>query len=215
MKQLFFFLVTLIIPWSLPLHAYDFIKKVDVPSGWDLEDWCSFNDFGYSLPVFIEKSSSNNLYVTIYNNDWSINKMFSIASLNEQDIVIPMADDIKGDGNDGYRRYMKVSQYFFNDDDKYEIVIGNEDDYYYRNVRVINEDGAILGTLPDVCECLWFFVIGCRHYIYYNIGNGNRIWYEFPGQTGAPLQKIKHDVNGDGHITSTDITVIYNDLLGN
>lgn len=211
MKRLLIFIVTLFISCSLSLQADDFIRKENVPSGWDYRgDWCSFNDVGCSLPVYVEKTNSNNLYITIYNNDWTIRKMFSITGLIEQDIVIQMEDENKSDGNDGYKREMKVSQYFFNDDDKYEIVIGHKDNDYYRNVRVINEDGIMLGTLPNAFEFLRFFVIGCRHYINYD-----DTYYSFPGQTGAPLQRLSKDVNGDGSVNAADVTAIYNVILGN
>lgn len=94
MKRFYIFIVTLFISCSLSLQADDFIREENVPSDWEFhEDWCSFNDVGYSLPIYVEKTNSNNLYVTIYNNDWTIRKIFTITGLSNQDEILIMDDD--------------------------------------------------------------------------------------------------------------------------
>lgn len=211
MKRLILCLFAIALTWQLSLQAEDFIKKVDVPSQWYADvDWCSFNDVGYSLPVFTEKTSNNNLYVTIYNNDWTVKRIFNITGLNETDKIIIL--EARGeDGNEGYKREFRVSQYFFNDDDKYEIVIGSpEGSYAYTNVRVINDDGVVIGHLTNFSDPIPYRSIRERHYI----RNDNDEWYSFPGQTGAPLMKHSNDTNGDGVVNAADVTSVYNEILG-
>lgn len=214
MKRIAFLIFALALTSMFTSSAEDLVQQVEVPSGWDASfHWCNFNNVGCNLPVFAEKNGSI-LNVKIFNNDWSLRSTFSITGLTEEDVIASMTTD-QGDGNNGYGQYFIVSQYFFNDDDKYEIAIANKNGYSLTNIRVINEEGINLGNLPEDYDTdkVYYKVLGNRHYIVTNRWDDVK-YYSIPGQTGAPMIRNNNDTNGDGTVTASDVTSVYNEILG-
>ena len=104
--------------------------------------------------------SSKDYIVDIYNDELKKSDQFIVKNAvydREADVAYGIADfDL--DELTGYDAYSGSiwSQYLFNDDDKIEYIFctfnkektGNQSTYSLQKAEVMNEDGAVLGTLP-------------------------------------------------------------------
>lgn len=105
-----------------------------------------------ALVYGIEDVGSNTLRFTIYNEDFESRKSFTISDmvggLNEWGECDGLGLLNVRSGND--LDDFALSQYFFNDDDKYEIIrlIKSGPDNILQRAEVVSEDGTVLGELP-------------------------------------------------------------------
>mgnify|MGYP000577429845 FL=1 len=113
------------------------------------------NPFLYTIT-----ESSKDYIVDIYNDELKKSDQFIVKNAvydREADVAYGIADfDL--DELTGYDAYSGSiwSQYLFNDDDKIEYIFctfnkektGNQSTYSLQKAEVMNEDGAVLGTLP-------------------------------------------------------------------
>lgn len=101
--------------------------------------WAGFNADGVDRMAYNDYQNA----VTIYNDDFSVNRTFTVSYENAQPVPV---------GN-----YV-ATQRLFNNDDLYEFVIQNQD----LTFSVVNENGENLGSIPATN----LMTIGNQNYIY-------------------------------------------------
>ena len=101
--------------------------------------WAGFNADGIDRMAYNAYQNA----VTIYNDDFSVNRTFTVSYENAQPVPV---------GN-----YV-ATQRLFNNDDLYEFVIQNQD----MTFSVVNENGEVLGSIPATN----LMTIGNQNYIY-------------------------------------------------
>lgn len=206
MKRNYLLLMLIMLVSSFNAFANDILEE-ELTSTRSLVP-CRYNSAGHVLPAIIEPNNANGVVVRIYNDEFSVIKEFSITGLDLQEGIRNVIYGMEVYGIIDYDEYFMVSQYFFNDDDKYELVLC---DNYSGNLRVVNEDGEITPLGIDYCQ---YFTLGYKNYIRVENNNGTNSIYSIKGQTGAPMIKPRNDTNGDGVVTASDVTSIYNEILG-
>lgn len=92
--------------------------------------------------AYLEEYNDNVYTFTIFNDDFSVNRIFSIPNCDKGLAVLnPQAIFDVTDSH--------LSQNLFNDDEKFEVVRINSSG----KMEVVNEDNAILCILPDEFDC--------------------------------------------------------------
>lgn len=199
---------------AIMLQASDFVSKVK-EVGDDSFGWCCLTGNGVDLPVEIQRDDAGSLTFKLLDSNLEVFKQFTISGLQTEDEAL----GIRGHNHIQNYRNCYVTRYFFNDDDKFEVVIvgsyaGNDS---YSNVRIINEDGEVLTTL-DFAWGGQYITIGLKNYLMANGGynNGEDVYsiYAINNQTGKPLEKSSFDVNHDSKVNVSDVTALINHILG-
>lgn len=177
---------------------------------------CGFTGTGEDLLVEIQRDNEESLTFKLLDRNLEPFKQFTISGLQADEEAIKLWSESFD------KEHCYVSRYFFNDDDKYEVVIGRSTggNYEFNNVRIINEDGELLGSLDFNWEGR-YTSIGSKHYLMkedsHNSAAGYYYYYTYysiDNQTGKPLEDSKYDVNRDAKIDVNDVTNLINKILG-
>ena len=209
------FLLTLVII-AINLYADDFVKEVGTTTTNHYVYWCCFTNTKHDLLVNFERTNPTSCTFSIIDSNFLIQKQFRIDGLQDNDVIIPLVSR----GNLDCNNNCLVTQYFFNDDDNYEVIVGKPcyTDYYYyggdpcTDIRVLNDKGELLGTL----DFIWsgeYISIGEKHYLLKE-EDDKYIVYSITNQTGTPIKDAQYDVNNDSRINVSDVTALINRILG-
>lgn len=132
-------LIILLGAFTLSLNAQvNFQKKGTITGKLNFDAYHS-DQLAYSEQL------ENNVYVfTIYNDDFSINRTFSIPNCDQGLAILnPQAAFDVSDTH--------LSQGLFNDDEKFEVVRINSNN----QMEVVTEDNVVIGILPDEFNCTY------------------------------------------------------------
>lgn len=160
-------------------------------------------------------NNNGNFTFTVYNEgEFTPKKTFTINTGNNSAKVAnyfemyPMAD---------YSVIM--TQAFFNDDDKYEVIISFKNGSNNYTYKVFNEDGEYLLTLPFTSESARMLVLGQNRYlmVYEDDGRDDRqrckVYHVHKSSLPVVENRQPADVNGDNVVSGADVTRLYDIIL--
>lgn len=132
---------------------------------------------------------NNDLTVTIYNDDLTIKKQFTVRIDNLQDeILYEYTIDTKG---------FIATQKFFNTDSKWEIIIRTEGSPY--SYKVVNEDGDVVCDLGEVDDYYAYITPTHNYFItrYHNHEDSQYHYefYSFTSTAGSGVQSVPTKVS--------------------
>lgn len=161
-------------------------------------------------------NNNGNFTFTVYNEgEFTPKKTFTINTGNNSAQVAnnfemyPMAD---------YSVIM--TQAFFNDDDKYEVIISFRNGSNNYTHKVFNEDGEYLLTLPFTRESARMLVLGQNRYLMvYQEDDGRddrlrcKVYHVHKSSLPVVENRQPADVNGDNVVSGADVTRLYDIIL--
>ena len=125
----------------------------------------------------------------------------------------------KAEAGDGFEMYpvadheVVATQTFFNDDDKYEVIISFRGNDYKYTHKVYNEDGEYLLTLPFTSSGAKMLVLGQNRYLIQSGDGARKVYHVHKSSLPVPTGGKGGDVDGNNVINGSDVTSLYNILL--
>lgn len=183
----------------------------EIGEEWDLVCMCLVS--GSHKWQFADCTDNNGSFTfTIYNEgEFTPKKTFTINTGNSSARVLdyfemyPVAD---------YE--VIATQTFFNDDEKYEVIISFNNGSRNYTHKVYNEDGEYLLTLPFTDDGGKMLVLGQNRYLMARESDDSRkrkVYHVHTSSLPVVDNRQPGDVNGDNVVSGADVTKLYDILL--